>query len=49
MARFKLDLCRIDINNTVNIRKSILAGYFMHVAHLDTTGNYITLEGNKVC
>ncbi|KAI5402077.1 probable pre-mRNA-splicing factor ATP-dependent RNA helicase DEAH3 [Lathyrus oleraceus] len=48
MARFKLDLCRIDINNTVNIRKSILGGYFMHVAHLDTTGNYITLEGNKV-
>ncbi|KAL5066653.1 hypothetical protein RYX36_017540 [Vicia faba] len=48
MARFKLNLCSNDINNSINIRKSILAGYFMRVAHLDTTGNYITLEDNKV-
>ena len=49
MARFKLNLFSSDINNSINIRKSILAGYFIHVAHLDSTGNYITLESNKVC
>ncbi|KAL5066651.1 hypothetical protein RYX36_017538 [Vicia faba] len=48
MARFKLNLFSSDINNSINIRKSILAGYFIHVAHLDSTGNYITLESNKV-
>ncbi|XP_058774205.1 probable pre-mRNA-splicing factor ATP-dependent RNA helicase DEAH3 [Vicia villosa] len=49
MATFDLNLCSTDINISINdIRKSILAGYFLHVAHLDTTGNYITFEGNKV-
>ncbi|XP_045831537.1 probable pre-mRNA-splicing factor ATP-dependent RNA helicase DEAH3 [Trifolium pratense] len=48
MTRLKLNKCSTDDNNSINIRKSILAGYFMNMAHLDTTGNYITLEGNKV-
>jgi pre-mRNA-splicing factor ATP-dependent RNA helicase DHX15/PRP43 len=31
-----------------NIRKAILAGYFMQVAHLEKTGHYVTVKDNQV-
>merc|ERR1719453_1395426 len=30
-----------------NIRKAILAGYFMQVAHLECTGQYLTVKDNQ--
>lgn len=52
MARFNLKLCSTDFNSRdyyVNIRKAILAGYFMQVAHLERTGHYLTVKDNQVC
>ncbi|KAG6474728.1 hypothetical protein ZIOFF_068667 [Zingiber officinale] len=51
MARFNLKLCSTDFNSRdyyVNIRKSMLAGYFMQVAHLERTGHYLTVKDNQV-
>ncbi|MCI20187.1 putative pre-mRNA-splicing factor ATP-dependent RNA helicase-like, partial [Trifolium medium] len=45
MARFNLKLCSTDFNSRdycVNIRKAMVAGYFMQVAHLERTGHYLT-------
>ncbi|KAL3652948.1 hypothetical protein CASFOL_002629 [Castilleja foliolosa] len=50
MARFNLKLCSTDFNSRdyyVNIRKSMLAGYFMQVAHLERTGHYLTVKDNQ--
>lgn len=33
-----------DSNYTVNIRKSILSGFFMQTAHLEKAGHYMTLK-----
>lgn len=52
MARFNLMLCSNDFNSHdyyVNIRKAILAGYFMQVAHLERAGHYLTVKDNQVC
>jgi pre-mRNA-splicing factor ATP-dependent RNA helicase DHX15/PRP43 len=52
MARFNLKLCSTDFNSRdyyVNIRKAMLAGYFMQVAHLERTGHYLTVKDNQVC
>jgi len=51
MARFNLKLCSTDFNSRdyyVNIRKAMLAGYFMQVAHLEKTGHYLTVKDNQV-
>lgn len=51
MARFNLKLCSTDFNSRdyyVNIRKSLLSGYFMQVAHLEKTGHYLTVKDNQV-
>ncbi|KAK7846186.1 probable pre-mRNA-splicing factor ATP-dependent RNA helicase DEAH2 isoform X1 [Quercus suber] len=51
MARFNLRLCSTDFNSRdyyINIRKAMLAGYFMQVAHLERTGHYLTVKDNQV-
>jgi len=51
MSRFNLKLCSTDFNSRdyyVNIRKAMLAGYFMQVAHLEKTGHYLTVKDNQV-
>ncbi|KAL1558371.1 RNA helicase [Salvia divinorum] len=51
MTRFNLKLCSTDFNSRdyyVNIRKAMLAGYFMQVAHLERTGHYLTVKDNQV-
>ncbi|GJX64184.1 probable pre-mRNA-splicing factor ATP-dependent RNA helicase DEAH2 isoform X1 [Tanacetum coccineum] len=51
MARFNLKLVSTDFNSRdyyINIRKAMLAGYFMQVAHLERTGHYLTVKDNQV-
>ncbi|CAJ2628622.1 unnamed protein product [Trifolium pratense] len=47
MARFNFKLCSTDFNSHdyhINIRKAMLAGYFMQVAHLERTRYYLTVK-----
>lgn len=51
MVRFNLKLCSTEFNSCdyyTNIRKAMLAGYFMQVAHLERTGHYLTVKDNQV-
>ncbi|KAH0980739.1 hypothetical protein GBA52_007916 [Prunus armeniaca] len=52
MTRFNLKLCSTDFKSGdyyINIRKALLAGYFMQVAHLESnTGHYSTVKDNQV-
>ncbi|PWA60037.1 RNA helicase family protein [Artemisia annua] len=51
MARFNLKLVSTDFNSRdyyINIRKAMLAGYFMQVAHLERTGHYLTVKDKQV-
>jgi pre-mRNA-splicing factor ATP-dependent RNA helicase DHX15/PRP43 len=51
MSRFNLKMCSADFNSRdyyINIRKAMLAGYFMQVAHLERTGHYLTVKDNQV-
>ena len=51
MKRFNLALVSTDFNSKdyyVNIRKALVAGYFMQVAHLEKTGHYLTVKDNQV-
>uniref|UniRef100_A0A7N2R3I7 RNA helicase n=1 Tax=Quercus lobata TaxID=97700 RepID=A0A7N2R3I7_QUELO len=51
MARFNLRLCSTNFNCRdyyINIRKAMVAGYFMQVAHLERTGHYLTVKDNQV-
>eukprot|EP00658_Telonema_sp_P-2_P076881 TRINITY_DN6828_c0_g1_i5.p1 TRINITY_DN6828_c0_g1~~TRINITY_DN6828_c0_g1_i5.p1 ORF type:complete len:650 (-),score=117.59 TRINITY_DN6828_c0_g1_i5:192-2141(-) len=51
MNRFELPLLTTDFNSRdyySNIRKSVLSGYFMQVAHLERTGHYLTVKDNQV-
>lgn len=52
MERFKLDLSIGTPHGTpdyyVNIRKALLSGFFMQVAHKERTGHYLTLKDNQV-
>ncbi|KAL1200251.1 putative pre-mRNA-splicing factor ATP-dependent RNA helicase DEAH2 [Cardamine amara subsp. amara] len=51
MSKFNLKICSSDFNNPnyyVNIRKALLTGYFMQVAHLDRTGRYLTAKDDQV-
>ena len=36
-----------DKNYYTNIRKAITSGYFMQVAHLEATGQYLTVKDNQ--
>lgn len=51
MNRFGLELKSPDFNSKdyySNIRKCLLAGFFMQVAHLERTGHYLTVKDNQV-
>ncbi|KAK9747585.1 hypothetical protein RND81_02G001800 [Saponaria officinalis] len=51
MVRFNLKCCSTNFNSRdyyINIRKAMLAGYFMQVAHLERTGHYLTVKDNQV-
>ncbi|KAI7990984.1 putative pre-mRNA-splicing factor ATP-dependent RNA helicase DEAH3 [Camellia lanceoleosa] len=51
MSRFNLKQCSTDFNSCdyyINIRKAMLAGYFMQVAHLERTGHHLTVKDNQV-
>jgi len=51
MNRYNLKMCSTDFNSReyyVNIRKAMLAGYFMQVAHLERTGHYLTVKDNQM-
>ncbi|KAK4594236.1 hypothetical protein RGQ29_018069 [Quercus rubra] len=51
MARFNLRLCSTNFNSRdyyINIRKAMLAGYFMQVAHLECIGHYLIVKDNQV-
>lgn len=51
MNRYGLKMCSTDFNSRdyyLNIRKAMLAGYFMQVAHLERTGHYLTVKDNQM-
>ncbi|KAI4340255.1 hypothetical protein MLD38_025114 [Melastoma candidum] len=51
MGRFNLKMCSTDFSSRdyyINIRKALLSGYFMQVAHLEKTGHYLTVKDNQV-
>lgn len=51
MSRYNLKMCSTDFSSRdyyINIRKAMLAGYFMQVAHLERTGHYLTVKDNQV-
>lgn len=51
MTRFQLELKSADFHAKdyyPNIRKCLLAGFFMQVAHLERTGHYLTVKDNQV-
>ncbi|CAH8363933.1 unnamed protein product [Eruca vesicaria subsp. sativa] len=51
MSKFNLKMCSTDFNSRdyyINIRKALLAGYFMQVAHLDGSGHYLTAKDDKM-
>merc|ERR1740138_353029 len=48
--RIGIDLCSNEFRSLYyypNIRKAILAGFFMQVAHLERTGHYLTVKDNQ--
>ncbi|MCL7041284.1 hypothetical protein MKW94_007725 [Papaver nudicaule] len=50
VTRFNLKLCTTEFNSRdyyINIRKAMLSGYFMQVAHLERTGHYLTVKDNQ--
>lgn len=51
MEQFDLDLVSTNFEDKsyyTNIRKAMVAGYFMQVAHLERTGHYLTVKDNQV-
>ncbi|KAF8117324.1 hypothetical protein N665_0011s0047 [Sinapis alba] len=51
MSKFNLKICSSDFNSRdyyTNIRKALLAGYFMQVAHLDRNGHYLTAKDDQM-
>lgn len=50
-GRYNLRMCSTDFSSReyyINIRKAMLAGFFMQVAHLERTGHYLTVKDNQV-
>ncbi|GAB5588235.1 DEAH-box ATP-dependent RNA helicase prp43 [Umbelopsis nana] len=51
MEQFDLDLVSTNFEDKsyyTNIRKAMVSGYFMQVAHLERTGHYLTVKDNQV-
>jgi len=51
MDRFSLRKASTDFASReyyVNIRKALVSGFFMQVAHLERTGHYLTVKDNQV-
>ncbi|XP_032676146.1 putative pre-mRNA-splicing factor ATP-dependent RNA helicase PRP1 isoform X1 [Odontomachus brunneus] len=51
MDRFVLKRTSTDFNSKdyyINIRKALVNGFFMQVAHLERTGHYLTIKDNQV-
>ncbi|BBM99413.1 pre-mRNA-splicing factor ATP-dependent RNA helicase DHX15/PRP43 [Marchantia polymorpha subsp. ruderalis] len=51
MNRHNLKMCSTEFTSPAyypNIRKAMLAGYFMQVAHLERTGHYLTVKDNQM-
>ncbi|CAK9299061.1 unnamed protein product [Gordionus sp. m RMFG-2023] len=51
MDRFNLRRVSTDFNSREyysNIRKAMVSGFFMQVAHLERTGHYLTVKDNQV-
>ncbi|KAK6174178.1 hypothetical protein SNE40_017502 [Patella caerulea] len=51
MDRFSLRRASTDFNSRdyyINIRKALVSGFFMQVAHLERTGHYLTAKDNQV-
>ena len=51
MDRFNLKRTSTDFTSKdyyVNIRKALCSGFFMHVAHLERTGHYLTIKDNQI-
>uniref|UniRef100_A0A915CRY0 RNA helicase n=1 Tax=Ditylenchus dipsaci TaxID=166011 RepID=A0A915CRY0_9BILA len=51
MDKFNLRRVSTDFNSRdyyVNIRKALVAGFFMQVAHLERSGHYITIKDNQL-
>lgn len=51
MDRFNLRRSSTEFTSReyyVNIRKALVSGYFMQVAHLERTGHYLTVKDNQV-
>ncbi|PAN09499.2 hypothetical protein PAHAL_2G029600 [Panicum hallii] len=51
MTRLGLKMCSQDFNSRTyyaNIRKALVAGYFMQVAYLEQNGHYMTVKNNQI-
>jgi len=51
MSRHNMQMISTDFNSKDyynNIRKSLVAGFFMQVAHLERTGHYLTVKDNQM-
>ncbi|XP_033106821.1 putative pre-mRNA-splicing factor ATP-dependent RNA helicase PRP1 [Anneissia japonica] len=51
MDRFAVKRTSTDFNSKdyyMNIRKALVSGFFMQVAHLERTGHYLTVKDNQV-
>lgn len=51
MDRFNLKRTSTDFTSKdyyINIRKALVQGFFMQVAHLERTGHYLTIKDNQV-
>merc|ERR1719378_1549767 len=51
MERLQLPMISTDFRDKdyyPNIRKCLVAGYFMQVAHLEKSGHYLTIKDNQV-
>lgn len=51
MTRHNLKLCSTDFKSHEyypNLRKAMLAGYFMQVAHRERSGQYLTVKDNQI-
>lgn len=51
MKKFDLPLVSTEFTSKdyyLNIRKALVSGFFMQVAHLEKTGHYLTVKDNQV-
>ena len=51
MERLQLPMISTDFGDKdyyLNIRRSLVSGYFMQVAHLEKSGHYLTIKDNQV-